>query len=147
MAVYRFALESLLGHRKFTEELFQKELAVLVRRFLEEQEDLLNLGRVRDSLVTAFELKQREAATISELLVYTTFLERVSKEFEKKSEQVAALESTISAKRNDLLEAMKKRKTLDRLKEKGLKAFIHEENSQEQKFINEVAIGQYCRKG
>ena len=55
-------------------------------------------------------------------------------------------EKQLEEKREVFLDAMQKRKTLDKLKEKGLKAHIESLNSEEQKFISEMAISRFSIK-
>jgi len=56
------------------------------------------------------------------------------------------IEKEYDIKRSELIEAMKKRKTLDRLKEKEMKAFNYSEMKVEQDMMNEVAANQFIRK-
>lgn len=144
-AMYRFSLEPSLNHRKFLEEQLQRELAALQRLLMQEQEELLSYYEARDQVLAGLQKKQGEHATVSEILVYLTFLDQLANDLEKKKGEVTEIEDRLEAKRNDLLKAIKKRKSLDRLKERGNEAFRQEENKREQLFVNEVAISQYHR--
>jgi flagellar biosynthesis chaperone FliJ len=48
--------------------------------------------------------------------------------------------------REALLAAMQKRKTLDKLKDNGLRAYMENLSREEEKFINEMAISRFNNK-
>ena len=87
--------------------------------------------------------KQEEGTTISDVFLYLPFIEQLSKDIEKQKKNVLELENDVEQKRLDLVEATKKKKTLEKLKEKGLKAYKEEITKNEQEFLNEVAVNRY----
>ncbi len=143
--MYKFALEPLLNHRNFVEERLQKELATIQKLFIEEQEELLSYHEARNKLIAALEEKQRGDTTVSEVMLYVSFIDQVSADLESKKKEVVETERKLHEKRNELVVAMKKRKVLDTLKERGLIAYKHELDRSEQEFMNEVAVNQFVR--
>lgn len=143
--MYKFALEPVLNHRNFVEERLQKELAVLQKLSVEKQEEMLSYHETRNDLIAALEEKQQEEATVSEVMLYISFIDQISADMEKKRNEVEETEKKVNDKRNELVVAMKKRKVLDALKERGLIAYKHEFDRSEQEFMNEVAANQYQR--
>jgi flagellar FliJ protein len=65
---------------------------------------------------------------------------------EAQRQNVLEAERDFNLKRQDLIAAMKKRKTLDRLKEKGLQAYEQEQFKKERSFMDEVASRQFNQK-
>ena len=82
----------------------------------------------------------------SEIKLYIDFVEQLSKEMEAQRQKVLEAERNFSVKRLDLVAAMKKRKILDRLKEKGLQAYEQEQLKKERSFMDEVAGHQFNLK-
>jgi flagellar FliJ protein len=74
------------------------------------------------------------------------FVEQLSKEMEAQTQKVLEAERNFSLKRLDLVAALKKRKILDRLKEKGLQAYEQEQLKRERSFMDEVAGHQFNQK-
>ncbi|KJS30364.1 MAG: hypothetical protein VR64_16875 [Desulfatitalea sp. BRH_c12] len=139
---YHFKLEALRQFRQFTEERLQKELA-LAQRVLEQSEAILNDSIAkREKTEAAF--RQTPQAPLAGM--YRHFLERVAEDITLQSSKVQAARTACEEKRDELLTAMKKRKTLDRLKEKGQQAFTADLNGAEEKFVNEIALNRYTRK-
>ena len=146
MAMYQFSFEPLLNHRKAIEEQLQKELAALQKLLRDQQEDFFRCRDAKTRMLHEFQERQRQDTTVSEILVYVTFIDQISRRLETKEKGLGETEMKIHEKRKDLVSALKNRKTLDTLKEKGLQAFNENTNRTEQEFMNEVAINQFVRR-
>lgn len=143
--MYRFGLEPVLNHRKLVEDNLQREVATVKKLLADEKRKLRAYRKAKDRVLEELQHKQRENPTVSEILLYVHFLDRVSREVERQKERVLEVEKSYDQKREDLVEAMKKKKTLEKLKEKRLVEYRHELGREEQKQMNEVGIGQYIR--
>ena len=144
--MYKFSLEPVLKYRKLLEEDFQKDFAVLKRQLFDEKEKLSNFEQTRDRFSRELQQKQVKSISVSDILLYTDYLQEVSKEIEKQSEKILEAEKRVDQKREELVGAMKNRKIIDRLREKGLKAHALEVSKKEQNLMNEAAINVYNKK-
>jgi flagellar FliJ protein len=144
--MYRFNLESLLNHRRYQEEVLQKELAGLKIRLAAEKDKLWVLRQKKRKTVQQLHEKQTDGRPASEIKLFVDFVDQLSKEMEAQRQNVLEAERDFNLKRQDLIAAMKKRKTLDRLKEKGLQAYEHEKFKKERSFMDEVASRQFTQK-
>jgi flagellar protein FliJ len=142
MSSYKFSLESLLDHRLHNEEIIQKELSVCGRRVEDEKMILTGIQQDKDKAVTQIHEKQLRGVAISEHILYANFLEGLSRNLAVQQEKVRESENIYSKKRNDLIEAVRKRKIIENLKEKGLAAYSRKLLKLDQDFLDEVAI---CR--
>jgi flagellar FliJ protein len=122
------------------EETLQKDLAVFKKLLAGERKRLWDFKKSRNKLLGELHEKQKKHITISEIILYLSFIEQLSKNLEKQEERVLDAEKKVDTKREDLIEAMKKRKTVEKLKEKGLKAYRQDLLKKEMNFLNEVAI-------
>jgi flagellar FliJ protein len=144
--MYRFNLESLLNHRRYLEEVLQKDLAGLKIRLEAEKDKLWALRQKRRKTVLQLQEKQTAGRPASEIKLYIDFVEQLLKEMEAQRQKVLEAERLFNLKRQDLVAAMKKRKILDRLKEKGLQAYEQEQIKKERNLMDEVAGHQFNHK-
>jgi len=144
--MYKFNLEPLLNHRRYQEEVLQKELAGLKIRLAAEKDKLWVLRQKKRKFVQQLQEKQIDGRPASEIKLYIDFVDQLSKEMIVQRQNVLEAERNFNLKRQDLIAAMKKRKTLDRLKEKGLQAYEREQIKKERSFMDEVAAHQFNQK-
>ena len=144
--MYKFSLEPVLKYRKLLEEDLQKDFAVLKRQLLDERERLSTFEQVRDRFSGELQQKQVKSISVSDILLYTDYLQQVSKEIKKQSKRILEAEKSVDQKREELVGAMKNRKTIDRLREKGLKSHVQELSKKEQVLMNEAAINIFNKK-
>jgi len=146
MKKYRFNLEPVLNHRRLVEETLQKDLAILKISFIDENEKLITYEESRVKLLEELQQIQKEGTTTSDILLYLPFIEQVSKDIERQKKRVFELEKQVEQNRKDLLEATKKKKALQKLKEKAFKAYNQKLIKNEQDFLNEVSVTQFNRR-
>ena len=144
--MYQFNLESLLNHRRYRVEVLQKELADLKMRLDAEKDKFWVLREKKRKTVLQLQEKQTDGRPASEIQLYIDFVEQLSKIMEAQRQKVLEAERNFSLKRQDLVAAMKKRKILDRLKEKGLQAYEQKQLKKERSIMDEVAGHQFNQK-
>ena len=143
--MYKFALEPVLNHRKALEEGIQRELAAIERLAAYEKKKLKVFINRKKSLASELRQKQERGISILESILYVDFIRRLSVQIEKQSELVLAFEKDVNRKREDLIDAVKKRKSLEKLDEKGFRAYMRKALKDEQNFMNEVAVNRFIR--
>lgn len=144
--MYKFSLGAVLNHRKFLEENLQKELGALKRALADEKKKLADLKNARQQSSTELRQKQQKAMTVSENLLYVRFIEQLFERLKKQHLKVCEAEQIVESKRGDLVEAVKKRKAMEILKEKGLKKYKQKLLLDEQNFMNEMASVRFKSK-
>ncbi len=144
--MYKFRLEPVLKYRKLLEENLQRDFAGLKRQLFDEKERLSNFKQVRDRFSGELQEKQVKSTSVSDIILYTDYLQRITKEIENQSKKILEIEKSVDQKRGELVGAMKNRKTIDRLREKGHKAHVQALLKKEQDQMNEVAINIFNKK-
>jgi flagellar FliJ protein len=144
--MYRFNLEPLLNHRRYQEEILQKELAGLKVRLVAEKDKLWLLRQKKRKYMQQLQGKQTDGRPASEIKLFVDFVYQLSKETVIQKQNVLEAERNFNKKRQDLIAAMKKRKTLDRLKKKGLQANEEKQFKEERSLMDEVASRQFNQK-
>ncbi len=146
MSKFIFSLEALLNHRLHHEEVIQKEMAECELGIRNVKSIVIRIQENKDRITEEIYEKQLQGISISEHRLYHEFLEGLSVKLVLHDAKVKELEKKCEEKRNELIEAVKKRKTLEKLKEKGLVCYSMEMLRLDQNFSDEVAISRYCKK-
>ena len=144
--MHKFTLQPLLNHRKFTEDILQKKFSLFKKLLIDEKKKLMICEKARNRFLVELQQKQKESIAVSENLLYFNFLVRLAGDIDKQRGVVLDIEKKFDRKRDDLIEAMKNRKMLEKLKEKHFKAYNHKLMKNEQDFLNETAINMFNRK-
>jgi flagellar FliJ protein len=138
--MYRFSLETVLKHRKHTEDALRKEFVDGKKELLTEEERLARLDDIIMQNLKALQEKQKDGASVSDIALYDNYIKQVSIDRREQISRIIALEDQLRQKCSELIEAMKNRKILDRVKEKELEAYKRELERKERIFMSEIAI-------
>ena len=139
----KFKLDTVLRFRHHEEERRQKEFAEAQRALEEEQAVLSAHLDVQRKTELDFQNCQNNSPTGPQAAMYRQFLQRLSALIAEQQAKVRDAEIACEKTRSTLLEAMKKRKALERLKEKALQTYLENLNKEENKFIEEMAINRF----
>ncbi len=144
--MYQFKLQALLNHRRYQEEVCQIELAEAQRGLTDAQEKLRRLKKAKRENIQKLQARQKEHHNISNILIFINYIEQLSRDIEAQMQQVRKASKKVTQKRDNLIEIMKKRKTLEKLKEKEWLEYQQKMLHEERKFNDEVAATRHVRK-
>ncbi len=145
--MYQFKLQALLNHRRHQEEVCQKELAQARRDLTAAQETLRNLKQDKRQNIQKLHARQKEPHKTSNILIFIYYIGQLSRDITAQMQQVRHASKKVTLKRDSLIAVMKKRKTLEKLKEKEWLAYQQKVMQSERKFNDEVAATRHMRKG
>lgn len=143
--MYHFNLEPLLQHRKFIEDAKQKDLALIQRELNYESEVLEKMKEKLIQLSHEIKIRQTSGMHPHEYCMYQTYTSRLAKEIDIQQKAVKKIEEKVDLARNELLVAVKDRKTIEKLKEKKKKEFMEEKSKKERNLLNEAAVIRFNR--
>jgi flagellar FliJ protein len=143
---HQFKLEALRRYRQFQEDELQRELAEVTQRKALAQSKLHDSMEKLKQAQEALYRQQSDSTEGCQLAIFPRYLQRMTQTIDVQQQQVTAIEHECSAIRQALIDAVQKRKTLEKLKENELKAYLAELSQAEQKFISEIAINRYNLK-
>jgi flagellar export protein FliJ len=137
---FTFRFETLRKVRKIKENIAQQELSQAQRHYFN-LENLKNL-RIAAKHDVQNELKKRmtsglKASQMKQYYDYLAFLDENIKQLDK---NLAAAQKKLDEKRAHMLSAKREHKAIERLKEVDEERYIMEQNRQEMRFIDEMAI-------
>ncbi len=140
---FEFKLEALRRYRLFEQEQMQKTLAEAQRDLEQVKAHLEQRIALRAATEAEFNAGRADAASACQAGLYRHYLQNLANQIETLRQQVTAAETVCEQKRQELLVAVKKRKALDRLKEKGGQAYLADMKRKEEEFINEMALSRF----
>ncbi len=144
--MYRFKLQTLLNHRRHQEEVCQIELAEAQRGLTDAQEKLRRLKKAKRENIQKLQARQKEHHNISNILIFINYIEQLSRDIAAQIQQVRKASKNVKQKRDNLIAIMKKRRTLEKLKEKERLDYQQKGMQAERKFNDEVASTRHIRK-
>ncbi len=145
MAMFHFRLETLLNQRRHAEDALQVQLAEARLCLSAEQTALRESKRAHSQCMRDLHLKQQEGFRVDDILLYYPYLDHLKQTIEERSRRVAVAERSVSQKRHALIEAVKKRKILEKLREKQAREHQRGEAAHEQRVHDEAAAQQHSR--
>ena len=140
---YVFKLEALRRFRYHQEEMRHKAFADSQRMVEQARTQLNNQLDLKNNTELEFQALQSEPLTGPQAGIYRSYLDRLGEQIRRSREKVADCEKDLEEARQALLDAMKKRKAIDKLKENEFHAFLEQINREEIKFLDEMAINRY----
>jgi len=144
--VYHFKLEPLLNHRRYQEEILQKELAGVKKRLQSEQDQLRVLKKKKRQTLQLLHARQKQGGAAAELKLCVDFIDHLSAEMKTQREKIMQTQRQFDSIHQALLAAMKKRKTLEKLKEKDRRAYEQSQMKKERHLLDDVAGHQFILK-
>lgn len=137
--MFTFRFETLLSARRNAEEAFQKELVAARRALVAEQAALREMRGNRRRCVHELQRIQQQGFHASDAQLYAPYLARLEREIDRQKKRAASAERRMIQKRNALIDAVKHRKILEKLKDKELRAHLNAIALSERKFMDDVA--------
>jgi flagellar FliJ protein len=143
--MYQFKLQALLNHRRHQEEVCQKELAEAQRDLSDAQKKLKSIKKDKRDNIQKLQARQTERHNASSILIFINYIGQLSRYLDAQMQLVDHASQHVTEKRDNLIAIMKKRKTLEKLKEKQWLEYQQKMMQAERKFNDEIAATRYIR--
>jgi flagellar FliJ protein len=144
--MYRFKLEALLNHRRYQEEVCQKELAKARRALSDEREKLDRKKSEKQESLERLQTKKNENPTVSGIMLHMNYLTQLSRDIEDQALRVHNSTKLVDQKRDELISVMQKRKILKKIKYRDWQRYQQKFMQDERKLMDEVASTRHVRK-
>ena len=152
MARFTFRLQSVLNLREKVEDQKELEYAQALKKLEEEREKERALRSWKTRCVSALAKMVSGDADSSGLRIdpnevsrYNDFIEVLKERIALQQKVVKAAEQFAEDKRKELVEAMRDRKTIERLRDNAYEEFVEEEKHDEQKQVDAVVSYRYAK--
>jgi len=143
--MYRFNLQVLLDYRKRIEEGLQIELSQIQRELKKEKQSLTAYQSEKRYYEEELVEREEKEINVSEALLYRDYLRGMRIRIKEQRDVVAKIKGDLDEKQNELLNATKKRKVLEKVKEKEWKRFKENIEKRERILIDEIGMRKYQR--
>ena len=141
MKKFKFSLEKVLSLREFEQNQAQIELG--------KAQSVVNDINDQLKFIASERLKSNESRSKSSDLTFLMSIENyingLDYKKEKLIEELAQAQIILEEKRAIVVEAIKKRKSLEKLKEKQFESYKKEYNKEEEKILDEISTSKFCK--
>lgn len=146
MPRFQFRLQQFLGIKEQIENQKEIEYATALRTLEEERQKLADFRRRKDETVEKLRGSVAKKISPFEIRRYNNNIERLKQQITMQEERVAAAEEFAEHKRQELVQAMKERKTLETVKENAREEFLKEVDLAERKQVDELVSFKYSNQ-
>lgn len=137
MAKFTFSLEAVLRIKMQKEESVKNELGKAVQKLEAEKLKLAKLQNTVEEITAQFNRKAKKT-TVRKLIEFNEYLSFLDAKIKEQKENVNCAASNVDKVREELLQAVKERKILEKLKEKKHDEYLLEQKKLEQKSNDEL---------
>ena len=131
-------MESILSVKEKLEEQAKAEYSIEIMKLRQEEEKLDELEKRKDAYQTRLYEAVMDTLNISEIKILEDSVENIKYNIKLQLIVIANQQKNVDRAREKLDNAMKERKTYEKLKEKAFEEFKEQINAEEQKEINEL---------
>ena len=138
MAKFIFKMESILSVKEKLEEQAKAEYSIEIMKLRQEEEKLEELENRKNAYQTRLYEAVMDTLNISEIKILEDSVENIKYNIKLQLIVIANQQKNVDRAREKLDNAMKERKTYEKLKEKAFEEFKEQINAEEQKEMNEL---------
>lgn len=146
MARFRYSLQSILDIKMKMETQAKQEFSAAKNALDEELEKLEQFRRRKQGYEQEAQELLVGVLRVREIEENQEAILKMDDAIARQAKQVEAAQRRLDAARENLTEVMKERKTHETLRDKAFDEFLHEENRQESKTVDELTSYTYGRK-
>lgn len=145
MGKFVFKMEPLFEHRKRLEDICKKEHGAASVKLAEEEEKLLSLKALYLKSSSELDGIKERGGEPHELDLFISHIAGLKKYIDEQEKTLRGAAVVLEAKRGELLEAAKKKKAMEIMKERSLDAHTKASERAEQKAADELASNRHKR--
>lgn len=135
----RFEMHQVLSYRTELEKLRKQDFAAAKHDLETASERLEREKSEAEQLAREFSERQHQIDSVFEMQLYADFFSRKREEIKQQLRRVEVLDQIFEDRREDLVQATKEKKVMERLKEKQEDAFRREQAYKEGLVLDEIA--------
>ena len=137
MSKFKFKFQRILDYKESIEDInrskYNKELNLLN----DEKAKLEALVKSKESLNNQRSISVK-STTINDLKLYNMYLENITDKIDRQNTEVLAREKDVKHAKIKLIEAVREKKTFEKLKEKHYDEFLYNEKKEEEKLVDQL---------
>jgi flagellar protein FliJ len=146
MPKYNFKLQPLLNKEQVYEDECVRELKAIKDALQDEQNKLERLKNREIKCQKELKAKKQYNITTAELKVYEDYFERLDYDINNSKHLLEEITKKMEAVQDELLKIMKKKKALEKLKERGREEYISNLYLSSNKELDDIAMTRFNKK-
>jgi flagellar protein FliJ len=143
--MFVFKLQTVLDYRKNIEEKILGEFSEKKRELELEELKLQNLIKEWSNLIDELRKMQNKTLPVGDIARYISYIDQVRENENKQTIVIAEVSGQLEAKRMELVDAVRKTKIMEKLKQRHAKEYEDAERAYEQKNSDEMAVLKFGR--
>ncbi|MCL2170430.1 MAG: flagellar export protein FliJ [Defluviitaleaceae bacterium] len=147
MAKFSFKLASILSIKEKMEDLKKNEMAKAIQALEREKQRLRELVQTRLDCIDSFRNSINTGVKPEDIKSHNQYLEKLKMMIKAQEMVVEMATAFVEQKRLELVEAMREKKAMEKLKENAYEQHVIEEKQEEQKSIDEIVSYKTAVKG
>lgn len=144
--MFIFKLQSVLDYRRNIEEKILNEFSEKKRELDAEQQKLKQLIKERIDIIDELRKMQNKSLHADDIGNRVSYIEQLRKNELVQRKAISQVEAQLEAKRSELLDAVKKRKVMEKLKERHTEEYESNVRAYEQRDSDEMSVLKYGRR-
>lgn len=144
--MFIFSLQTVLDYRKNIEERILNAFSEKKRELELEELKLQNLIKEKSDIVEELRNMQNMQLHIDDIVRHVSYVDRIRENEKKQIVIIAQASRDLETKRIELLEAVKKRKVIEMLRDRHAEEYSNAERAFEQKNSDEMAVLKFGRR-
>jgi len=135
----KFRFETILRINKNREDLVKRELGVINTHLQKQQDHLQLMEKTSEQSTDDLNSRLRVGIDINFMRLYDDFFNGIKCQESRQKKIISEVEARLEGTRKKLVEAMRKRRIMEILKEREFAAFKKEQEKRENMFLDETA--------
>lgn len=141
-----FRFQTVLDFRKNVEEKILGEFSEKKRQLEFEELKLQNLMKEWSALLGELKKMQNKAVPVGDIARYVAYIDQVKENENRQKIKIAEVSGQLETKRIELLDAVRKTKIMEKLKQRHAKDYKDDERALEQKNSDEMSVLKFGRR-
>jgi flagellar export protein FliJ len=141
-----FRFKQILRYRRHKEDILLSELNTAKATLAIEEAVCREKEEERQMINDCIGEKMEKGSNSRECLIYSFYVRGISEQIKNHHNNIFAYKNKVQEKQNELLSAVKKRKTLEKLEEKYLQNETYSEKIAEIKKLDEFSTSRFIKK-
>jgi flagellar FliJ protein len=141
-----FRFETILRLNKKKEDLLQKDMSQINVHHQRQQDRQQFMQDATEASIDELNQKKRSDVSVETMILYDNFVRGTRIQVEKQGKILSEINTKLEAKREEVVEAMRKRRTMEILKERDMLKERKVRERKETAILDEVASNLWMRK-
>ena len=138
MAKFKFRLQSVLGIKEKVEDLKKNEFGKAVSQLAYERKKKADMEDAKTANIASLKNSIETGISPEDIRQHNVYTDMLKRQIKQQEQVIIRAEAYVEEKREELVEAMRDRKTLETLKDNDYEEYLAEEKKAEGQVVDEI---------